>query len=187
VESKAGAVTQLLHRWRQGDRQALDEVTRLVYAELRRLATSHLRRERSSHTLQPTALVNEAYMRLCGDAPVAIQDRAHFLAIASRAMRRVLIDHARKHSADKRGGDAVPVELDDALVSPERSDILIALDDALTELEEVDERKARIVELVYFGGLTQEEIAELLQVHFKTVARDVRLAQAWLKSKILEE
>jgi RNA polymerase sigma factor (TIGR02999 family) len=187
MEPKPGAVTQLLHQWQKGDRQALDEVTRLVYAELRRLATAHLRRERSSHTLQPTALVNEAYMRLCGNAPATVQDRAHFLAIAAREMRRVLIDHARKRSADKRGGDAVPVELDDALLSPERSDILTALDDALAELEQIDERKARVVELVYFGGLTQEEIAELLQVHFKTVARDVRLAQAWLKSKILEE
>jgi RNA polymerase sigma factor (TIGR02999 family) len=180
-------VTQLLHRWRQGDRRALDEVTRLLYVELRRLAASHLRRERSHHTLQPTALVSEAYLRLCGDAIVSVENRAHFMAIAAHTMRCVLIDHARKRGAEKRGNDPIAVELDEALLTPGRSETLLALDDALTQLAQVDERKARILELVYFGGLTQQEIAELLEVHYKTVARDVRLAQAWLKSKIGHE
>jgi RNA polymerase sigma factor (TIGR02999 family) len=187
VSGEVGAVTQLLKKWRQGDRQALDEVTRIVYAELRQLAASYLRRERSHHTLQPTALVAEAYLRLCGDGAVTVENRSHFLAIAARTMRRVLIEHARKRRAEKRGEDPIAVELDDALAGPDRSETLVALDEALSELAQIDERKARIVELVYFGGMKQEEIAEVMQIHYKTVARDVRMARAWLKSRILQE
>jgi RNA polymerase sigma factor (TIGR02999 family) len=181
-----GEVTRALARWRDGDRSALDEATRLVYAELHRLASGYLRRERGEHTLQPTALVNEAYLRLCGEA-ADVANRAHFLVIAARSMRRVLIDHARKRGAEKRGAAPVIVELDEKVVAAARPELLVALDDALTALAAVDERKAKIVELSYFGGLGQAEIAEILEVHAKTVARDLRLAEAWLKSEILGE
>ncbi len=188
MEDGAGAVTGLLRRWRAGDGAALEEVTRLVYQELRRLAAGYMRRERADHTLQPTALVAEAYLRLCGGGAAAVDNRAHFLAIAARTMRRVLVDHARKHAAEKRGDAAVAVTLDEELlgklVPAGRPEPLLALDEALAELGQVDERKARIVELVYFGGLGQAEVAGLLGVHAKTVARDLRLARAWLKSRM---
>jgi RNA polymerase sigma factor (TIGR02999 family) len=184
---KAGeSVTQLLQKWRAGDAKALDEVARLVYAELHRLAAAYLRRERGNHTLQPTALVAEAYLRLC-DAGAGFENRSHFLAIAARSMRRVLIDYARKRAAEKRGGAPIPVTFDESLATSDRPEMLVALDDALTELARVDPRKAQIVELVYFGGLGQSEVAELLQVHRKTVARDLRLVEAWLKSQLLEK
>jgi RNA polymerase sigma factor (TIGR02999 family) len=186
VDEEGGAVTRLLRKWQSGDAAALDEVTRLVYQELRRLAAAYMRRERADHTLQPTALVAEAYVRLCGSAP-SFDNRAHFLVIAARSMRRVLVDHARRHAAAKRGEAAIPVTLQDELLSTDRPEPLIALDDALAELGQVDERKAHIVELVYFGGLGQAEVADLLHVHHKTVARDLRLARAWLKSRLLDD
>jgi RNA polymerase sigma-70 factor, ECF subfamily len=179
----AGTITQLLQRWRGGDETALAEVMRVIYADLRRLAANHMRRERGDHTLQPTALVAETYLRLCGEA-ASFENRSHFLAVASRSMRHVLVDHARAHAADKRGNRPIAVAFDDDLLTTARPDAFLALDDALTELATLDERQARIVELVYFGGLGQVEVAELLQVHFKTVARDLRLARAWLKTQI---
>ncbi len=174
-----GAVTALLQAWRAGDPAALDQLMPLVYAELHRLANIHMRGERAGHTFRPTDLVSEAYLRLCNGAPPEWNDRVHFFAVAARTMRQVLIDHARKRLAAKRAaGDKVPLE--DELIGTERPEDLVALDAALEELTAVDARKGRIVELHYFGGLTQDEIATVLEVHTSTVARDLRMAEAWL-------
>jgi RNA polymerase sigma factor (TIGR02999 family) len=171
----------LLRAWQGGDRAALDELMPAVYAELRRLAAAHMRRERSEHTLSPTALVSEAFVRMGGDSLPAISTRNHFFALAARQMRQILVDHARKRSADKRGGGERMVELDEALASAARPADFLALDDALTSLGAVDERAAHAVELRYFGGLGHEEIAEILGVASKTVQRDLRAAVAWLR------
>jgi RNA polymerase sigma factor (TIGR02999 family) len=180
-----GNVTTLLHDWQAGNEQALEKVTRLVYAELHRLASSYLRRERAGHTLQPTALISEAYLRLCGgDGVPDLTDRAHFIAIAARTMRQILVDHARRRDAEKRGAGEVAVTFEESLVGAAESRTVIALDDAIAELEKVDPRKANIVVLVYFGGLEQGEVAKLLGVHVNTVARDLRLARAWIKTRI---
>ena len=152
----------------------------LVYSELRRVAQRYLQRERAGHTLQGTALVHEAYVRLVSDDAPQLQNRAHFFAVAAQVMRRILVDHARKRTAEKRGGLDRPVTLDEALIAEDRPDALLALDEALEALAVVDERKARVVELHYFGGMGQKEIAAALSVHENTVARDLRLAQAWL-------
>ena len=185
MEPKAGAVTQLLHRWRQGDRQALDEVTRLVYAELRRLATSHLRRERSSHTLQPTALVNEAYLRLVED-DVAWEGRVHFYGIAARVMRQILVDHARKHRAAKRGAGRRADKSVSRVADPAGGTDLdvLALHLALEEFATVDARQAQIVELRYFGGLTEEEVARVMGLSPVTIRREVATAKCWLGHKM---
>jgi RNA polymerase sigma-70 factor, ECF subfamily len=176
-------LTTLLRAWRQGDRAAFDAIAPVIYAELRRLATFHLRGERPGHTFGPTELISEAYLRLAGGA-LEFHDRAHFFAIASRSMRQILVDHARRRCAEKRGAGERPVELDETRVAVERPSELVALDDALEELAEFDARKARITELHYFGGLTQEEIAAVCDVHTNTVARDLRLAQAWLRTRL---
>ena len=176
-------LTTLLHAWRQGDRSAFDAIAPVIYAELRRLATFHLRGERPGHTFGPTELISEAYLRLAGGA-LEFHDRAHFFAIASRSMRQILVDHARKRCAEKRGAGERPAQLDETLVAVDRPWELIALDDALEELAKVDERKARVTELHYFGGLTQDEIAAVCDVHINTVARDLRLAEAWLRSRM---
>lgn len=178
-------VTQLLLRWRAGDSHALDELMPLVYGELRRLAAHYMRGERAGHTLQTSALVNEAYLRLAGLEEVRWQDRAHFFAVAAQAMRRVLVDHARRRGNLKRGGEAHKVALDEALtVSSERAAEVVALDEALSRLAEVAPRKSRLVELRFFGGLSVEETAEVLQVSPGTVMRDWTFARAWLLKEI---
>lgn len=175
-------VTQLLLRWRNGDQQALDELTPLVYGELRRLAAYYLRHEREGHTLQATALVHEAYVRLLGHQQIDWQNRAHFIAIAARSMRRILVDHARAHAAAKRNpaaDRAVPLDEAKAIAHKPAPDV-IALDNALEALSKFDERKSRIIELRYFGGLSIDEIGEVTGLSAATIGRDLRLAEAWL-------
>ena len=176
-----GAVTELLRAWGDGDDGALEQLAPLVEGELRRLARAYMRRERRDHTLQPTALVNEAFLRLTDARRVRWQDRAHFLGISARLMRRVLVDHARSRGYQKRGGGAERVTLEDGLVaSPEPAVDVLALDRALEALAAVDDRKSRVIELRFFGGLTVEETAEVLHVSPDTVKRDWRLAKLWL-------
>lgn len=178
-------VTQLLIGWSEGDRDAFDRLLPLVYQELKRMADRYLRRERSDHTLQSTALVHEAYLKLIDQRHVRWQNRAHFFGIAAQAMRRILVDHARDRQAEKRGGGAVKLSLDDELdLSDRRASELIALDDALNTLMEMDAQKSRIVELRFFGGLSIEETAEVLGVGTATVIRQWRLAKAWLYGEI---
>jgi RNA polymerase sigma factor (TIGR02999 family) len=177
-------VTQLLRAWSEGDSQALERLTPLVYQELYRRAHWHMARERSGQTLQTTALVNEIYVRMVDLREVSWRDRAHFFAISSRLIRRVLIDAARSKGALKRGADAPHVVLDEALVSIERGPELVALDDALTALARLDERKSRVVELRFFGGLGVEETAEVLKVSPETIKRDWKLAKAWLRREM---
>lgn len=178
-------VTQLLVAWSQGDRDALDELTPLVYDELRRLAHRYMRRESPGHSLQTTALVNEAYVRLTEGKPVNWQDRAHFFAVSANVMRRILIDMANSRHAQKHGGGARHVELEEALiVAAERDADLIALDDALNTLARFDPRKCQVVELRYFGGLSVEETAAVLKVSADTVMRDWKLAKAWLLKEL---
>jgi len=182
-DADRGDVTHLLREWRSGRRQALDRLLPLVHDELRRLARRSMRSERSGHTLQTTALVNEAYLRLV-DADVAWRDRAHFFAVAARCMRRILVDHARARDSAKRGGGLPRITLDESLpVTTTRGRIdFLALDRALAALEAQDERKGRAVEMHYFAGLTVEEIAELLEVSPSTVKNDLRFARAFLRS-----
>jgi RNA polymerase sigma factor (TIGR02999 family) len=179
------AVTQLLEDWRAGDKEALGELTPLVYEELRRLARRHMRSERQNHTLQATALVNEAFIRMAGmDVPWA--DRAHFYAVASRLMRRILVDHAKAHRSNKRGGGDAPSPLDDDGLADERAmpaDILM-IDEALARLEHFDARKSDIVVLYFFGGLTYDETAEALGISAATVHRELRLGKAWLLNEL---
>lgn len=179
--SPTGEVTSLLHRWRTGDSTAFDALLPLVYEELRHIARRQVRRESDVPTLDPTGLVHEAYLRLVG-ADVEWEGRRHFLAIAARSMRRTLVDHARTRVRGKRGGGAVPVTLDDGLlVAPQASDDVLALDDALERLAVFDARKARLVELHHFGGLSYTEAAEVLEISPATVHRELRLARAWLR------
>jgi RNA polymerase sigma factor (TIGR02999 family) len=182
AETAATRITELLVAWRSGDPEALEELMPRVYQELRKLARGYLRGERSDHTLQPTALIHEAYVRLVEQqsAP-SWEDRAHFYAIAARLMRQVLVDHARRSQAGKRGGDVEKVSFDEAVVyAREKAGELVALDEALQELGSFDPRKCRIVELRFFGGLSLEETAEALGVSVATVGRELRLASAWL-------
>jgi len=178
-------VTQLLRAWSEGDHQALEKLTPLVYAELHRRAHWQMANERSGQTLQTTALVNEIYVQLIDLRGVSWRDRAHFFALSSRLIRRVLIDAARAKAAQKRGGRASHVELDEnLLVSQEPRADVIALDDALTALAAIDERKSQVVELRFFGGLGIEETAEVLKVSPETVKRDWKLAKAWLRREL---
>lgn len=178
-------VTRLLLSWKDGDEQALQQLMPLVYSELRRIAEVHLRRERPGHTLQPTALIHEAYLKLAKQGMPDWQSRAHFFGIASRIMRQVLVDWARKNYAAKRGGEGAKVQLDEAsAVSGERGSELLALDDALNALAKFDERGSRAVEMKYFGGLPLDEIAEALGVSVPTVGRDLRAAEAWLRRSL---
>lgn len=177
-------VTEMLLEWRSGNEAALEQLMPLVYDELRRLAGRCMKSERREHTLQATALVNEAYIRLV-DMKISWQDRAHFFAVAARLMRRLLVDHARAHHRAKREGDAVKVSLDDAIeISSGPASNVIAIDEALTRLAEFDQRKSEILELRYFGGLSNEEVAEALGVSRATVQRDLRLAKAWLTREL---
>jgi len=174
-------ITRLLADWAGGDREALGRLAPLVHAELRRIARRQMGGERQGHTLQATALVNEAYLRLAGQEGFEWRDRSHFYAVCAQVMRHVLIDHARAHARDKRGGGAPHVSLDEAAVmSGESASELIALDEALRALEEVDPRKGRVVELRYFAGLSIEETAEVLNISPTTVRREWRRAKAWL-------
>jgi len=178
-------VTQLLKDWSSGDHEALDRLIPIVYAELRAIGARYLRRERRDHTLQPTALVNEAYLRLIDQKQVQWQNRAHFIGVAAQMMRRILVDHAKSHNRAKRGGGAQRVSLDEVMaVSDERATDLLELDSALTALATFDDRKSRVVEMRYFGGLTVEETAEVLKVSEMTVAREWKLAKAWLYTHI---
>jgi RNA polymerase sigma factor (TIGR02999 family) len=178
-------VTRLLHAWTAGDRLALDQLIPVVHRELRRLARRHMRGERVDHTLQTTALINEAYMRLVDISRVQWRDRAHFFAMAARLMRRILVDHARARGYQKRGGGAPKVSFDEALQAvQQRSHDLVALDDALLALEAVDARKSQVIELRFFGGLSVEETATALDVSADTVLRDWRLARAWLRREL---
>ncbi len=184
-ESGTGNITNLLLDLTNGNREVVDDLLPLIYGELRRLAANYLRRERSDHTLQPTALVLEAYLRLVDQTQVKWQNRAHFFGMAAQMMRRILVDHARAYKAEKRGSEYQKLSLDennDRAV--ERSSELIALDDALNELSAVDEMKSRIIELRYFGGLTVEETAEVLGVTPVTINRHWRMAKAWLFGKM---
>ena len=181
---EAADVTRLLQNLNAGNREAVDALVPLVYAELRKLAAHYLKSEREEHTLQPTALVNEAYLRLVNQE-TEWQNRTHFFAMAANLMRRILVDYARSSKAEKRGGAAEKIALEDAFVFvKERPAQMIALDEALEELARIDPRRSRVVELKFFGGLNNEEIAEVLDVHVNTVLRDWNLARAWLKTQI---
>ena len=186
MPASEGQVTQLLDRWRSGDDEALDRLIPLVHEELKRVARHHMRSERAGHTLQPTALINEAYLRLIGLTNVAWDGRSHFFAVSAGIMRRILIDHARKRQAAKRGGNQAQVPIDESLslFAPERSEELLALDDALTRLAKLDPRQTQVVELRYFAGLTVDETAAVLGISPKTVKRDWAVARAWLRAEI---
>jgi len=178
-------VTDLLTRWSNGDAAALAELTPLVYEELRRLARRHMGSERPDHTLQTTALVNEAYLRLADQTSPRWENRAHFFAVAALAMRRILVSYARAQRSEKRGGGSVKIELDEAaLVSPEESKEIVELHEALERLATLDSRKAQVVELKYFGGLSYDEMAEVLKISPVTVRRDWRFAKAWLYTEL---
>jgi RNA polymerase sigma factor (TIGR02999 family) len=178
---QASDFTILLRRWSAGDQSALEALMPAVYGELRRLAAARFRRERPGHTLQPTALIHEAYLKLVNHDQKQWHSRAHFFSVASQVMRQVLVDNARKHRAAKRGGDKLP--LDEAIAAAhERGDALIRIDEALRELARFDERKSRLIELKFFGGLTGAEISEVLEISISTINREMRLAEAWLQS-----
>lgn len=178
-------ITEQLIAWSNGDEAALDALIPAVYQELRRMADYYLRGENTGHSLQPTALVHEAYMRLIDQTKVEWQNRAHFFGVAAQMMRRILVDHAKSKHRVKRGGTTPKVSLDETVsLSSERAAELVALDDALKVLNEMDERKSRIVELRYFGGLTVDETAQVLGVSDKTVMRDWSLAKAWLYAQL---
>jgi len=181
-------ITQLLLAWSKGDREALDRLFPLVYAELRRLAKSYMRKERAGHMLQTTALIHEAYLRLIDAGQVEWRNRAHFFGVAACAMRQILVAMARERGCQKRGGGARQVSLDEAMVIGAGLDEdLVALDEALGALAQFDARKAQVVEMRFFGGLTEDEIAEALDVSTETVRRDWRLARSWLRRKLGEE
>lgn len=178
------SITQLLHQVKTGDRAAMDRLFPIVYAELRHLADACLRRERPGHTLQRTALVHEAYLRLVGQNQPSYHDRAHFLGIAARIMRQILVDHARKHKAGKRDG-GVRLTLDEAIDVPAARDrLMLDLDDALGELERRDEQKAKLIEMRFFGGLTAEETSAVTGLPVPDVRRELRLAQAWIEREM---
>lgn len=181
-------VTALLVDWSKGDQAALDKLMPLVYEELHRLARHYMRMERPGHTLQTTALINEAYVRLIDQQNVPWQNRAHFFGIAAQLMRRILVDHARSHNRAKRGGDTRQVSLDEAaLVSDGPSAELVALDDALKSLTAIDARKNQVVELRFFGGLSIDETAEVMKLSPRTVEREWNMAKAWLRREISNE
>jgi RNA polymerase sigma factor (TIGR02999 family) len=174
-------VTQLLCQWRDGDPKALEKLIPLVQPEIQRLAQHYMRRERPGHTLQTTALLDDAYLQLAGKTHPQWQNRAHFFAVAAQIMRRIMVDHARQRHALKRSGGAIRITLDEcAAVTQTRAAELLALDEALEKLAACDQRKARVVEMRYFGGLTMEEIGDVLKVHVNTVTRDWTAARAWL-------
>jgi RNA polymerase sigma factor (TIGR02999 family) len=186
VSEESKEISVILKDWSGKDRASADALLSLVYDELRRIAARYLRKERIDHTLQPTALVHEAYMRLIDISDISWQDRAHFFAVSSNVMRHILVDHARARLTDKRGGEAQRIALEDAIsFSDDRNDVdLLALDEALKLLAEFDEQQSRIVELRFFGGLTIEETAHILEISPATVKREWTLAKAWLFRRI---
>jgi RNA polymerase sigma-70 factor, ECF subfamily len=186
---QAHEVTHILQQWQSGDKSAADRLFPLVYEELKRQARAYIRRERSDHTLQPTALVHEAYLRMINRAsPTTISDRVHFYGIAARVMRQILVDHARQHNAEKRGGAIERFSVEDVNILPDQSAAdLMELDEALKKLEAIDERKARVVDMRFFGGLTEAEIAEVLDVTEKTVRRDWQFAKLWLFRELSQQ
>jgi RNA polymerase sigma-70 factor, ECF subfamily len=178
-------VTQLLSNWSQGDHAALEKLAPLVYQELRRLAHHYMKAQRPDHTLQTTALVNEAYLRFADQARPNFTNRSHFLAVAAKAMRQILVNHAKASRRQKRGAGASQVDLDEAaLISPEQTGVILDLNEALERLATLDSRKAQVVELSYFGGLKQDEIAEMLKISVVTVRRDWVFARAWLYTEL---
>lgn len=178
-------VTQLLGQWSDGDRAALDELMPLVYDELRQMAHRHMAQERAGHTMQATALVNEAYLKLKGGGIGRLQNRAQFFAVAAQMMRQILVDCARRHARTKRGGGAEQVALDEAmLVTSDKADEMLALDEALQKLEQFDKRKSQVAVLRFFAGLSADETAEALAISVETVTRDWRLARAWLRTEL---
>lgn len=180
-------VTELLVAWGNGEQAALDKLMPLIYDELRRIARSHMNRQPPGHTLQTTALINEAFLKLLGQHDKHWQNRAHFLGVAAQAMRHILVDYARSRHCAKRGGSLQVVPCDEAaVVSTERAAEVVALDDALRRLADIDPRKSRVVEMRYFGGLSVEETAEVLKVSPDTVMRDWRLAKTWLRRELSE-
>lgn len=182
------SITLILQDLAGGDKDAVNRLIPLVYAELRRLADGYLRNERAGNTLQPTALVHEAYLRLIKQEQLGFRGRAHFLSIASHIMRQILIDHARVRNADKRGGGLPKCSLDETIsAAVERPSIMLAIDDALCELERKDARKAKLIEMRFFGGLTAEESAEILSVPVEKVRGELRVAQAWLQKELSEK
>ena len=187
-QSATSELTELLIDWSNGDQSALDRLMPIVDRELHRIAHYHMRREDPSHTLQTSALVNEAYLKLINQRQVKWQNRAHFFAIAAQLMRRILVDHARGQHRAKRGGNADQVNLSDVVVSSDaRSEDLIALDEAMRKLAEIDPQKNSIVEMRYFGGLSMDEIAEVLGISKPTVRRHWKMAKAWLRREIFRE
>src|SRR4030095_15327667 len=177
-------ITGWLQAWSRGDETALDRLTPVVYAELRQRARRLMGRERGGHSLQPTALIHEAYLRLVGSAPVDWRDRRHFYALSARLMRQILVDHARSRGRHKRGGAALPIAFDETVMGPRKTPDLVRLDDALHALADTDARKSRVIELRFFGGLSVDETADILEVSPQTVLRDWRLAKAWLQREM---
>jgi len=187
-QSTSPQITQLLLAWGGGDQAALDELMPLVYNELRKLAKSYMRRQRPGHTLQTTALVNEAYLRLIDSSRVNWQNRTHFFAMAAQLMRRILVDFARTRNSLKRGGGQIQITLDEGIEIPfEKETDLVALDEALKNLENLNPRQSQVVELRYFGGLSEEEIAATLEISVRTVRRDWSVARAWLFRRMRDE
>lgn len=187
TDGPQGDVTQLLALWGKGDRAALDAATRIVYAELRKIAESHLHQERSEHTLQPTALIHEAYLRMVKERTPSFENRRKFFAFSARLMRQVLVDHARSTGAEKRGGNVPKVPLNEAVdFVPDRAQEFLALNEALDHLARFSPRKAQVIELRYFGGLNVEETAQMLDVSIATVSREQRMAEAWLSQAMSE-
>jgi RNA polymerase sigma factor (TIGR02999 family) len=185
MRPQANQITQLLQSWNQGDQSAIEKLAPLVYDELHRLAQRYMSDERPGHTLQTTALVNEAYLRLVDSAHADWESRTHFFAVCAQVMRRILVDWARSRQALKRGGDVSVLDLDEALATAKQSGTdLVALDDALNALAAVDPRKAQVVELRFFGGLSVKEIADILKVSPETVQRDWKLAKSWLRREL---
>ena len=188
VDERQPEITRMLRAWSGGDREAVDTLMPLVYDELHKVAAQYLRKQRPDHTLQPTALVNEAYLKLIDISSVSWQDRAHFFAVASQTMRHVLVDHARGRNRDKRGGGAQKVSLDEAISFSQGNEVdLLSLDEAMRELAAMDEQQSRIVELRFFGGLTVEETAVVLHISPATVKREWRIAKAWLHKRMSNE
>ncbi len=184
MDSVPHDVSRWLRAWRNGDETALERLTPLVYGELHRRARGLMGRERAGHSLQPTALIHEAYLRLVGSPPADWHDRSHFYALAARLMRQILVDHARSRGRQKRGGAARPIDLDDTAMASEEAPDLVRLDDALRALADTDPRKSRVVELRFFGGFSVEEVARILGVSPETVLRDWRLAKVWLQREL---
>lgn len=185
MTSDASEITALIQQWQTGSREAADKLMETVYPELKKIAGAYLSRERPDHTLAPTALVNELYLKLIASCPIVLRNRTHFYALAARSLRHILVDYARIHAAKKRGGSRVKITLSGAEpVFGSGKEDLLSVHEALTELQELDPRAAKVVELRFFGGLNEEEVAEVLEISKNTVQRDWRTARAWLSSRL---